>query len=95
MLEVEFTQRAEKDLTEIYEHTVQTFGEAKAAVYCADLAETISLLAQQPKMGREVSIRPGVHRHEHRKHTIFYKIDSDAIVIGRILHSASEWRKYL
>lgn len=95
MFDIRFTQRAEHDLLEIYRYTAEHFGADQADTYCQGIANAITLLAEQPLSGRDVPIRPGVRRHEHARHTIFYQVEADAIVIGRILHSASDWYRHL
>lgn len=95
MLDVRFTRRAEDDLVEIYQYTAEHLGADQADAYCRGIANAITLLAEQPLSGRDVTIRAGVRRHEHARHTIFYQVEPDAILIGRILHSASDWHRHL
>lgn len=80
------TQRAERDLRDIYRYTYQTFGESQAAKYLRELDRVFGLLADNPRMGRFYEGK--THQFVHGKHIIIYRIATDHIVIGRIFHGA-------
>lgn len=45
------------------------------------------MLADNPTSGRRCEeIRPGLRRHEHGKHVVFYRLEPAGILISRILH---------
>jgi len=45
------------------------------------------MLVENPEIGRGCEeVSPGLHRPEHGKHVIFYRIRPDGIRISRILH---------
>lgn len=77
---------AEADLREIYFYSLEQFGFAKAEAYTEGLANALSLLAENRKMGRSFEkVRPGLRRHEHSRHSIYYRIEANGILILRIL----------
>ena len=78
------------DLAEIFDYTVDTWGEQQAENYIAELATCFQLLTDSPGLGRACDlIFPGIRRFEHGKHVIFYKRDRNGIIISRILHQRS------
>ena len=81
------TRQAVADLTDIYLFTFETFGEAQAERYVEAMYDCIAVLSENPRLGRDASnIRPGIFRFTHRNHSIFYKSESDGILIVRVLH---------
>lgn len=75
------------DLAEIFDYTVDTWGEEQAERYLDELARCFDRLADLPGLGRPCDrIYPGVRRFEHGRHVIFYKPEIHGIVISRVLH---------
>ena len=87
MAEYRLSQKADDDLVETFIYSFHKFGEAKARAYLFSIHETLSLLADQPGVGRRIDrIRKGYLRHEHISHSIFYTITASGIFVVRILH---------
>ncbi len=87
MVSYRLTRQAAADLTDIYLHTFETFGEAQAERYVEDMYSCIALIAEHPRLGSNASfVRPGIFRFAHQKHSIFYKSESDGVLIVRVLH---------
>ena len=71
----------------IGEYTLHKWGVAQAARYIRDLEVCFQMLADNPNLGRRCDdIRPGLRRHEHVKHVLFYRQERGEILISRILH---------
>jgi len=86
---VRFSRRAERDLLSIGECTLATWGKIQTARYLDDLEKLCATLAENPKLGRPCDeVRPGLRRHEHGKHVIFYRRQLNSILIIRILHQS-------
>ena len=82
-----FSRRAEADLLTIGRYTLETWGEAQTDRYLDELQACCQWLADNPALGRAAGeIRPGLRRHEHGKHVIFYREHAKGILISRILH---------
>jgi toxin ParE1/3/4 len=82
-----FSRRAEADLLSIGEYTLREWGKAQAARYIGDLEVWCQTLADNPALGRLCDeVRPGLRRHEHGKHVIFYRQERGGILVSRILH---------
>jgi toxin ParE1/3/4 len=81
------TRQAAADLNDIYLYTFETFGEIQAERYVEDMYGCIALIAENPRLGRMASfIRPGIFHFTHRSHSIYYKPESDGVLIVRVLH---------
>ena len=78
---------ARLDLIEIADYTQDTWGSEQAERYLESFEDCLKLLVEAPEMGRKCSlIGPGIRRIEHRKHVVFYRVDSAGIFVTRILH---------
>jgi toxin ParE1/3/4 len=84
----EITRAAEADLGHIYRHTFETFGPRQAERYLRDLGAVFEMLGEFPEMGRtfEGSSRSFIHG----SHIIVYRVGTEAVVIGRVLHGARD-----
>lgn len=77
------------DLAEIFDYTVDTWGEQQAERYIDELARCFQLLADSPGLGRACDlISPGIRRYEQGKHVIFFKPERSGIIVSRILHQS-------
>lgn len=78
---------AENDLDEITEFTKQNWGWRQAQTYLRRLEGGIHLIAQHPSIGRPCdSVRDGLRRFEVGRHVVFYAVESERVLIARILH---------
>jgi toxin ParE1/3/4 len=84
------SQQAEDDLLALFVAGFETFGRRQAEAYARDLDTTFRLLATSPRMGRSAArIAPGLRRHEHGAHVIFYDCTTDSVRILAIVHRSS------
>ena len=82
-----FSRRSEVDLLNIGAYTLQKWGNAQAARYIGELEACCQTLADNPALGRLCDdVRPGLRRHEHGRHVVFYRQGRGGILISRILH---------
>ena len=96
MAEYALSLKADEDLTKIYTFSYANFGEDQADAYLTSLDECFALLAERPRIGREIDhVRAGYLRHEHREHSIFYKRQADGIIIMRVLHKGRDVNRHL
>lgn len=81
------TRQADQNLIDIYLFTLEQFGFAQAEKYTESMKQCIEMLAGSPRMGRAADdIRPGIRRHEHESHVIFYREDESGILVLAIIH---------
>jgi toxin ParE1/3/4 len=85
------SQRAERDLKDIYVYTLQQFGQSQAEKYLRELDAIFGLLSEYPDMGSLYDGR--THQFVHGKHIILYRSSSNGIIIGRIFHGAQRHRQ--
>jgi toxin ParE1/3/4 len=82
-----FSRRAEADLLSISDYTVQRWGATQAARYLGELETCCQTLVDNPSLGRPCDeIRPGLRRHEHGRHVLFYRQERGGILVSRALH---------
>jgi len=84
-----FSRRAEADLLSIADYTLRKWGKAQAARYLGEFETCCQMLAGNPALGRICEeVRPGLRRHEHGRHVLFYRQEGGGILVSRILHQA-------
>lgn len=77
---------ADEDLSDIYTYSFFEFGERQADAYFQSLEESLSRLAENPGLGREVaSLRAGYRIFVHKRHSIYYKQIRSGISVVRVL----------
>ena len=81
------TPAAKSDLLEIWNYTVETWGEKQAEKYLQDIEVKLEKLAANPELGKRRSeISPGYYSFPGEKHIIFYLQSGNYIDIIGILH---------
>jgi len=91
-----YSVEAEQDVTDIIEYTFTTWGWRQAAQYLDRLEAGFGLIAQSPSIGRSCEfLRPGLKRFEIGHHVVFYSIEPEGVVIGRVLHERMLPANYL
>lgn len=90
------SQKAAEDFGNIYEYTFLNFGEDQADKYTDELESVLKTISEAPFNGRVCDdMKAGIRRHEHHKHSIFYRIRKVDIFIVRILHQQMNPMLYL
>ena len=92
----QFTDKAERDLEGIVDHTVQEWGASKVNTYIDGLESRAQLLAENPDLGmaREI-LSEGLLSFPYESHILYYKKHARGIVIVRILHQQMDPVKHL
>lgn len=96
---IRLTEAAQYDLSGIDNATAATWGEDQADRYLAFLTETLTILADNPKLGIDVEEFPGIRvftakvskRRNAYGHRIFFREIEGGIRVIRILHTAMNW----
>jgi len=82
----ELTTAADQDFENIFEFGIDTFGVAQALSYQNGMKLRFVKLAEQPKLYPAVDhIRAGYRRSVYGSHSIYYCVESQGVVIVRIL----------
>ncbi|WP_236973993.1 type II toxin-antitoxin system RelE/ParE family toxin [Membranihabitans maritimus] len=97
MANYKFTKCALKDLSSIWDYTVDTWSEKQADIYYRLIIDTCEELANKPALGKDYSeIFPNLKGQITSKHIIFYReIDNNTIEITRILHGKMDLKNKL
>jgi toxin ParE1/3/4 len=92
--ELVLSPRAEADLTDILQYTLETWGEAQLAAYAGVLDDALRLLRDNPEIG---TARPAVsERHRFLpagEHVIAYRLTATRIEVSRILHGRMDLKR--
>lgn len=90
-LDIKATARAE--LAQIYDYSVAEFGPKVAEAYLTGLRNAFERLLEFPFMGTIYpDVTPEVRVILHRSHRVFYRIESDKVLVVRILHKMRDAR---
>lgn len=88
--------RADKDIKEIYKHTVRQYGFAQGHKYLEGLYTCFAMLGLHPDAGHAaVTISKSYRRFEYESHVIFYKKRKADIWIIRVLHEKMDAGRHL
>lgn len=97
MAKFKFTNNAIKDLSDIWNYTVETWSESQADKYYKLIINACSTIAKKPQIGKDYpEIYPNLKGKLTSKHIIFYReIDDQTIEITRILHERMDLKNKL
>ncbi len=91
-----FSNEAENDLVEIYRYGFITYGENKADLYIEALKEKCQFLTDIPNFCPDRNeFNLPVKIHHHKKHLIIYIVETDYILIVRVLHERMDIQKHM
>ncbi len=86
MARYELSKAADEDLSNIYAYTFREFGERQADAYFEALEESLTELAFNPELGRDVSfLRSEFRLFVHQRHSIYYKPLQSGVIVVRVL----------
>jgi toxin ParE1/3/4 len=90
------TRQADQDIIGIYLWGCREYGQAQAERYHAELAATLDLIADNPRIARErAELTPPVRLHPFQSHMIVYLLDESGVLIIRVLHGRQDWESCL
>lgn len=89
------TPRAETDLEGIWLYTKQHWSATQADKYVREFLNAFSELAASKRIGQKCDVRDGYFKIPVGAHVIYYRQDSDAIEVVRILHGRMDVNRHL
>lgn len=90
------SNKAEFDLTVLYEYEIVEFGIIQAQSYFIAMHETFEVLSKNINLGRDASeFIDGLKRFSFKSHTIFYLSASEGILIIRVLSQRMDYEQQL
>lgn len=88
--------RAQSDLDDIWEHTIERWGVRQAEIYIRLVKTATDAVAADPKVGRNCDdVRRGYRKYPVGSHVLFYRTTAAAIVVVRILHRRMDVERHL
>jgi len=91
-----FTEKADEDLSEILSSGVEEYGVNTAIIYYESIIEKCQRAAENPFQYAAIDgIYPNCHRVISGAHSIYYRIESDDIVIGRVLRAEMDFTRHI
>ena len=96
MLSYRLSKRAEKDFENIAVYSIKNFGIKQARLYRDGLFKTFDMICEFPMIGSDQNrIKKNVRRQIYESHSIYYRIDANAIFILRILGPGEDPLRHL
>jgi toxin ParE1/3/4 len=88
--------RAQDDLSDILQYTLETWGEAQLLAYRAVIDEALRTIERNPEIGQRVpEISPAHRLFPAGRHVIIYRADAEeAVAVARILHERMDLRRH-
>ena len=91
MLKLEVRAEAKRDLADVYDFSVETFGPVVADVYMEGFRICFERLVENPHLGPGFEgVSDLLHSVSHRSHRIYYSFDAKSVIIVRIFHKARD-----
>ncbi|GJL49774.1 MAG: toxin ParE1 [Nitrospirales bacterium] len=96
MIEIRKTALAKSDLEDIWLHSFQEWGEAQADTYHDHPTQVIEQLRHNPHLGKPCDhVQAGYRMVQAERHTIYYQLHDDHLMILRVLHERMDPTKHL
>ncbi len=90
------SSRAESDLSEIADFTIEAFGLDQARRYVDGLEACFQALAHKPSDGRAADeLAPKLMRFRCQSHVVFYVPDVEGVFIVRVLHKSMDFQRHM
>lgn len=92
---VRLSKKATRDLEDIFEYTLDRWGEDQAIRYVDGLRKHLQNLAEREKLGLSRPWRPGseIYRSRYEEHVIFYLRTATTSDIGMIPHGQQDFSR--
>jgi toxin ParE1/3/4 len=88
--------RAQADIEEIWDYTVEHWNVGQAEVYLRKIKAAVEAVADDPRLGRSCDeVRAGYRKYPAGSHILFYRPTPDGIDIVRILHQRMDFERHL
>ncbi|WP_031425437.1 type II toxin-antitoxin system RelE/ParE family toxin [Flavimarina sp. Hel_I_48] len=90
------SSKADNDIDDIVDYTLETWGESQTHDYVSELFQLLQTLAESPEIGRSASeYAPSLKRYNFKSHTVFYEPTKNGIFVVRILGQRQDFKRHL
>ena len=91
MAHYKFTDKAEQDLENIIDFTINKWGNDQANRYINELEKRVSGLANNPNIGlNRNNLSPSLLSFPYQSHILYYIKTDNGITIARVLHRSMD-----
>lgn len=95
-MRLELSRRAQADLDDIRDYSVDQFGVERAILYLDTIEQGFRLLVDYPQIGRQRSeFGPSLRSYSVGEHRIMYEPQPDVIHVIRLLHKAMDVEQWV
>jgi toxin ParE1/3/4 len=95
-MRLEFSRRAQADLDDISDYSVDHFGAERALRYLDAIEQAFRRILIYPEIGLPMSdLAAGLRGMSTGEHRVFYRIKGDRIEVVRVLHKAMDAGRHL
>ncbi len=96
MADFKFAEKAEHDLKDIIDYSLQQWGESQTLAYLDGVGARGQLLADNPDLGiKREAISEGLLSFPYENHILYYVKQPHGITIVRVLHQRMDPMKHL
>ena len=95
-MRLEFSRRAQGDLDDIRDYSLDQFGVERAILYLDAIEQTLRRLLDHPRIGSQhADIGGAVLSYPIGEHRIFYEARADRVHVIRVLHKAMDVERWV
>lgn len=92
---VRISRRATRDVREIWDYTVEQWGQGQAEIYVGRIEAAVEAIALEPGLGRRCDeTGRGYRRYIVGSHILFHRTAGKAVFVGRLLHQRIDIRRH-
>lgn len=95
-MQLELSRRAQADLDDIRDFSLERFGAARAIAYLDAVDQAFRRILSFPEIGApHPKLLPPLRSVACEQHRIFYEVRKDSVLVQRILHKAMDVDRHL
>ncbi|MET0372071.1 MAG: type II toxin-antitoxin system RelE/ParE family toxin [Sphingobium sp.] len=88
-MRLDLSRRAQADLDDIRDYSMDHFGVARAILYLDGIEEALRCVLSYPEIGAaQADLAAGLRSLRVGEHRLFYRVKRERILIVRLLHKA-------
>ena len=88
--------KADEDLDDIADYSLEIWGETLTQKYLIELIDCLEKIAETPDIGRDASeFSPNLKRFNYKAHSVFFMSTDTGILIVRILGQKQDFNRHL
>jgi toxin ParE1/3/4 len=93
---VVLSPRAQADIDDIWEYTVERWGVRQAEIYVRLIKAAVEAVGADPGLGQNYDyVRSGYRRYMVGSHVVLYRVTAALIVVVRILHQRMDVERHI